>query len=136
MKTISLRRLSLGFLIAAALLAGSAQAQSTPSNASALSVAVSVAVPAAFVSEAGQYSVKGVQASAEGTVYVLEKIGSGVRGSVTIAGNVSGAASVGVGESVRFVATSTGMLLVSAGKVLAIIPNALGRALMKSDKLS
>lgn len=136
MNVMFLRRMSLGLVVATALLAGPVHAQSTPSNASAISVVASVVVPAMFISEAGTYVVKGVQASGEGTVYVLEKISDGVRGSLTIAGNVSGAASVGVGESVRFVATSAGMLLVSAGKVLAVIPNELGHALMKSDKLS
>lgn len=136
MKAPFLRRASICLTLGAVLLAGPVHAQSTPSDASTVSVAVSVLVPAAFISEAGQYVVKGVQASANGTVYVLEKISDGARGSVTISGNVSGAASVGMGESVRFVATSAGMLLVSAGKVLAIIPNELGKALMKSDKLS
>ncbi|WDZ95993.1 hypothetical protein Herbaro_21355 [Herbaspirillum sp. WKF16] len=136
MNAMFLRRMSLGVVVAAALLAGPAHAQSTPSNASTISVVTSVVLPAMFISEAGTYVVKGVQASGQGTLYVLEKASDGVRGSLTIAGNISGAVSVGVGESVRFVATSSGMLLVSAGKVLAIIPNELGRALMKSDKLS
>lgn len=136
MKANFLRRAFLVLAVNAALLAGPVHAQSTPSNASAVSVAVSVLVPAAFISEGGKYVVKGVQASGEGTVYVLEKISDGVRGSLTIAGNVSGAASVGVGASVTFVATASGTLMVSAGKVLAIIPNELGRALLKSDKLS
>lgn len=136
MKTSTLRRLTLISLTAAAVFCAPVHAQSTPSNASAVSVAASVLLPAAFISSAGQYVVKGVQASADGTVYVLENVSNGVRGSVTLAANASGAASVGVGESVKFVATSAGMLLVSAGKVLAIIPSELGRALMKSEKLS
>lgn len=139
MNARSLQRIVLSLAFATTLAGASltsAHAQSTPSNASGASLAISVILPAALISGAGQYVIKGVEASAQGTVYVVENISNGVRGSVTVAANISGAASVGVGESVRFVTTTSGMLLVAAGKVLAIIPNELGRALMKSEKLS
>lgn len=136
MKSPLLHRLSLSCVLVAALLAAPAYAQLRNSNASTVSVAVSVLVPAYFISEGGRYVVKGVEASAEGTVYVLEKLGEGVRASVTVGANVSGAASIGVGESVSFVTTASGTLLVASGKVLAIIPNALGKALLKNERLS
>ena len=136
MKSLSVQRLSLSCALVAALLASPVHAQSRNSDASTVSVAVSVIVPAVFISEAGRYVVKGVEGSANGTVYVLEKVGEGVRGSITVGANVSGAASVGVGASVSFVATASGTLMVASGKVLAIIPNALGKALLKNEKLS
>jgi hypothetical protein len=77
------------------LLGAPVHAQSHNSNASTVSVVVSVMLPAAFISEGGRYVVKGVEASADGTVYVLEKVGEGIRGSVTVGASVSGAASVG-----------------------------------------
>ena len=131
-----LHRLTLSCVLIAALLSAPVHAQSRKSDASTVSVVVSVMLPAAFISEGGRYVVKGVEASADGTVYVLEKVGEGIRGSVTVGANVSGAASVGVGESVSFVTSASGTLLAASGKVLAIIPNALGRALLKSEKLS
>ena len=94
MKSPLLHRLSLSCVLVAALLAAPAYAQSRNSNASTLSLAVSVIVPSYFISEGGRYVVKGVEASAEGTVYVLEKLGEGVRASVTVGANVSGAASI------------------------------------------
>lgn len=129
-------QLACALSLSGGLLTQTASAQSTASDASALSVVASVAAPALFLSEGGEYLVKGVQASANGSVYLLEKIGSGVRGSVTVSANVSGAASVAVGNVIKLTASAAGMLLVSAGQVLAIIPNELGKALMKSKKLS
>ncbi|ALU91705.1 hypothetical protein Hrubri_4560 [Herbaspirillum rubrisubalbicans M1] len=137
MKPPLLPRLSLFLALVSALLAGPAPAQSIIRfSPSTVSVVISVGLPALFISQTGRYVVKGVEASADGTVYVLEKLGEGVRGSVTVGTNVSGAASIGVGESVSFVTTTSGTLLVAAGKVLAIIPNALGEALLKNVKLS
>jgi hypothetical protein len=131
-----IRAVVLSCALSFSLLSNPAAAQSTASDASAISVVASVVAPAMFISEGGEYLVKGVEASGKGSVYVLEKIGTGVRGSVTVTTNVSGAVSVGVGASIKATATSAGMLLVSAGQVLAIIPNELGKALMKSKKIS
>jgi hypothetical protein len=114
----------------------SADAPSRASNMSAISEVVSVAAVPYFFSEAGEYLVKSVEASGKGTVYVLEKVGTSVRGSVTISANTSGAVSVGVGDGLKVTATSAGMLLVSAGQVLAIIPTELGKSLMESKKIS
>ncbi|MFL9926285.1 hypothetical protein PQR62_18565 [Herbaspirillum lusitanum] len=129
-------RTAIAFALCTALAGQPAAAQSTASDASAISVVASVVAPAFFISEASEYVVKGVEASANGTVYVLEKIGSGVRGSVTVGANISGAMSVGVGEVIKLSTTAAGTLLISAGKVLAIIPNALGKSLMQSRKIS
>ena len=131
-----LRTIALSCALSLSLLSQPAAAQSTASDASAISVVASVVAPAMFISEGGEYVVKGVEASGKGSVYVLEKIGTGVRGSITVSTNVSGAVSVGVGASIKATTTSAGMLLVSAGQVLAIIPNELGKALMKSRKVS
>lgn len=131
-----IRTFALSCALSCTLLSNPAAAQSTASDASAVSVVASVIAPALFISEGGEYVVKSVEASGKGSVYVLEKIGTGVRGSVTMSANVSGAASVGVGASIKATTTSAGVLLVSAGQVLAIIPNELGKALMKSKKIS
>lgn len=136
MKNLTLRRVAVVFSLCGALVANQTFAQSTASDMSAISVVASVVAPAYFISEGGEYLVKGVEASGNGTLYVLEKVGTGVRGSVTVAANASGAVSVGVGDILSTTATAAGMLLVSAGRVLAIIPTELGKSLMKSKKIS
>lgn len=136
MKNLTLRRVAVALSLCGALVANQTFAQSTVSDMSAISVVVSVLAPAYFISEGGEYLVKGVEASGNGVLYVLEKVGTGVRGSVTVTANASGAVSVGVGEVISVTASSAGMLLVSAGRVLAIVPTELGKSLMKSKKIS
>ncbi|WP_211461096.1 hypothetical protein [Collimonas silvisoli] len=136
MKNLTLRRVAVALSLCGALVANQSFAQSTVSDMSAISVVASVVAPAYFISEGGEYLVKGVEASGNGMLYVLEKVGTGVRGSVTVTANASGAVSVSVGEVISVTASSAGMLLVSAGRVLAIIPSELGKSLMKSKKIS
>lgn len=140
MNTLNLRRRAIHLVTALALSSGllcnSASAQSTASEMSGISVVASVVAPVLFITASGQFVVKGVQASADGVVYLLEKIGTGVQGSVTLASNASGAVSVGVGSVITVSATAAGMLLVSAGKVLAIVPNELGKTLLKNRRIS
>ena len=139
MKKMKFRQIAVALSLYATLIGNNAFAaggQSKASNMSAISVVVSVAAAPYFFSEAGEYLVKSVEASGKGSVYVLEKVGTGIRGSVTISANASGAVSVGVGDGLKVTATSAGMLLVSAGQVLAIIPTELGKSLMESKKIS
>src|SRR5947209_16703315 len=121
MKSMMFRRIAVPLSLYVCLIGNNAFAvggQSTASDMSAISVVVSVVAVPYFFSEAGEYLVKSVEASGKGTVYVLEKVGAGVRGLVTISATASGAVSVGVGDGLKVTATSAGMLLVSAGQVL------------------
>ena len=72
-----------------------ARAHVTASEASSalslLPVAVSVAAPVLLVAGAGAFTVVSVAASAEGSVWVLERASDGARASVRFAGHASAA---------------------------------------------
>lgn len=128
--------------IAAALLctAGTAQAQSDLSAASSglsvLSVAVSVGAVGGVLSAGGALVVVSVTAIAEGTVWVLERVSDGVRFSVRVAGQAAGATSVAVGTACVATTVVGGQILSAAGRVIAFIPNEIGRALLHNERLT
>lgn len=140
-------------LCASAVLANPAQAQSDISALSALSVlpvasvlagadasanAVGGSVAAtAMLSTAGaMLVVKGVEVSARGTVYVLERASDGARVSVEVIGRGAGAVSVVAGTVVTVSVIGAGMLLSAAGEAIAFLPNAVGRALLHNERLT
>lgn len=129
--------------------AGFAQAQSETSLAlSALPVASVVAAAAStgnsqeaavvplFLSAGGvSLVVAGVEASAKGVKYVLKNTADGVSAVVEVSGQAAGALSIGVGTVVQTSAIGAGVILSAAGKVLAFIPNEIGKALLHSERL-
>jgi hypothetical protein len=90
-----MKKLFLNSVLCAALITGgvsTAQAHPNASDASALSmlpIAVSVAAPVMFISGGAMLTVVAIEASAEGTVWVLERASDGVRASIAVAGGVS-----------------------------------------------
>ncbi|WP_235513915.1 hypothetical protein [Aquabacterium parvum] len=134
-----------GWLVAAcaglALLGATQRAFAHPnqaSEASALSmlpVAVSVTAPALLVSGTVALSVVAIQATADGMVWVLERASDGARISVKWASLSVGMASVAVGTVVTVSAVSAGWLLSTAGEVIALVPNTLGRALLHHEEV-
>ncbi len=125
-------------LAAALTLATSADAQSSRelSEASLVPVAISVALPVVLIAGVGSIVVTGVEASAEGTVWVVENVADGVKGSICFAGGAVGAAAIAVGTVVVVSAVATGMILSAAGHVIAFIPNELGRTLSYNQRVS
>lgn len=123
---------------AAMLAAGLGSASAHPndlSDASALSmlpVAVSVAAPVALLATGAALTVVSVAATAEGTVWVLERASDGARASLTFAGNVSAAA----GTAVVVTAFSAGWVLSAAGQAIAYIPNEIGAALLYNERVT
>ncbi len=112
-----------------------ARAHGEASEASALSmlpVAVSVAAPAIVLVGGAMLTVAAVQASATGTVWVLERASDGARMSLHFAGHASAA----LGAAVVVTAVSTGYVLSTAGAALAFIPNELGRALLHNERIT
>ena len=108
----------------------------TASVASAAAGAL-VAVPAAVLVGGAALTVAALQASAVGTVYVLERTSDGAQASVQVQvlGRGVGASAHGVGTVVVCSAIGTGVLLSAAGEVLAFVPNALGQALLHNERL-
>ena len=106
------------------------------SEASLVPVAISVALPIVLVAGVGSIVVTGVEASAQGTVWIVENVADGVKGSIRFAGRVVGAAAVSVGSVIVVTAVATGMVLSAAGHVIAFIPNEIGRTLSYNQRVS
>lgn len=126
----------MGLLLAAALAtAGGVRAHGASEASSALSllpVAVVVAAPAAVLSGGAVLTVVAVQASAEGTVWVLERASDGARLSLQLAGG----ALLASGTAVAVTAVASGWLLSQAGRVICFIPNQIGQALLHNERVT
>lgn len=116
----------------AATRAATPLASQASSTASALPVVVAVTAPAVLASGVGQLTVVSVQVSAVGSEWLLERASDGVRVGLTVSGAVSATA----GAVVEVSASRAGWILSTAGEVLAIVPNELGRALLHHERLS
>ena len=95
-----------------------------------------IAIPAAFSTAGAVLVVKGVEASAKGTVYLLERVSDGARASVEVSGEAASGASTAVGTSVFVSVISTGVVLSVAGKVIAFVPNEIGKVLLHNERVS
>lgn len=130
------RSLAFAMTVAAGSTAHAESNASQISDASLVSVAVSVALPVALVAGVGSVVVTGVEASAQGTVWVIENVADGVKGSICFAGRVVGTVVVAVGTVLVVTAVDTGMVLSAAGRVVAFIPNEIGRSLSYNQRVS
>jgi hypothetical protein len=139
---LSLKLLSIALSAAMALPAAmplQARAQSGLSEASTLSalpIAVSVVAPVAIIAGGAALTVVSVQASAVGTVIVLERASDGARATLQLSGRMLEGVSIGVGTAIAVTATSTGYVLSEAGRVLCLVPNELGRALLHNERIT
>ena len=123
--------------LALACATGPARAQVSELSAiSMLPVAVSVAAPALLISGGAVLTVVAVEASAEGTVWILERASDGARASITLSAMAAGGLSVAAGTAITVSAFSAGWVLSAAGKALAYIPNAIGEALLYNERVS
>jgi len=128
-------------VMAASLLAAAGQAlaqgggRGSASELSALSVLPVALVGASavgLVSGGAALTVAAVEVSADGTEWLLTRASDGARVSVRVAGG----ASVAVGEVVTVTAVTGGLLLSAAGRVIAWIPDQLGRALSHHERVT
>ena len=129
-------------LVTAALSAAllpSARAHSEVSEASALSMlpmAVSIAAPSMLLAGGAVLTIVSVQASAAGTVWVLERASDGARATLHFSGHVAQGAALSVGGAVMVTALASGYVLSAAGNAIAFIPNELGRALLHNERIT
>ncbi len=126
-------------IVAALAVHGAARAESAStelSDASVIPVAISVALPVVLVAGVGSIVVTGVQASADGTVWIVENVADGVKGSICFAGKAVGASVIAIGTVVVVTVVATGMVLSAAGHVIAFIPNEIGRTLSYNQRVS
>ncbi|MBP6677222.1 MAG: hypothetical protein KA185_18220 [Vitreoscilla sp.] len=130
-------------LLFAALLATagtSARPHGNPSSdlsaASAVPVAISIAAPSMVLMAGAQLVVLSVQATARGSVWVLERVADGVRFSVEVVGQ----SLVAVGTGVTVLVMGTGWLLSTAAEggsqALCFVPNEVGRALLHNEQVT
>lgn len=108
---------------------------SEASALSALPVAVSVSAPVLSVAAGSVLVLASVEVLADGTVWVLQRASDGARIVVKWSALSAGMASVAVGTAITVTAVSAGWVLSTAGEVLALIPNALGQALLHHERV-
>ena len=88
------------------------------------------------VAASGAVIVASVETVGDASVVVLTSVADGSRATLRLSGEAAHAASVVAGVSVEVVVQSSGYLLVAAGKVLAFVPNELGRALLHNSRVA
>lgn len=99
---------------------------------SMLPVAVSLVAPSAVLSAGVALTVVAVDASVDGTVWLLERVSDGVRLSL----NVAGQASLAAGTLVVVSAVGTGWILSQAGRAVCFVPNASGTSLLYNERVT
>lgn len=104
--------------------------ESAASMAGSASVVVSGSLFA--LTAAGSAVVASVETAGDGSVIVLRGLAGAGSASVRIAGG----ASVVVGSVVEVVALATGCALIHAGRMIAFVPNEIGRALVHRRAVS
>jgi hypothetical protein len=139
--TLSFHRCLVAAALAASLTTApiTARAHSDASEASALSllpVAVSVAAPSMLIAGGAVLTVVAVQASATGTVWVLERASDGARATLHLSGHALQHSALLAGSAVMVTALASGTLLSAAGQAIAFIPNELGRALIHNERIT
>jgi hypothetical protein len=108
---------------------------SEASALSALPVVMSISAPVLSVAAGSVLVLASVEVVADGTVWVLQRASDGARIVVKWSAISAGMASVAVGTAITVTAVSAGWVLSTAGTVLALIPNELGRALLHHERV-
>jgi hypothetical protein len=135
MKPILLMLLTLGCYAQAGEQHGSTDASSASELVTQGSATV-VYGSLSAVAASGTVVVESVEVAGEASVIVLAGASGAARATVRLSGQAARAASLVAGASVNAMATSTGTLLVAGGKVLAFIPNEIGKALIHHSRVS
>jgi hypothetical protein len=132
--------MSLLLLTGGARAEGEGQSGSTDlSNASALAAEGSATVAygsLSAVAASGTVLVESVEAAGDASMLVLAGASNAAHAALRLSGRAAREASLVVGASVNLVATSTGYLLVASGKLLAFIPNEIGKALIHHSRVN
>lgn len=103
----------------------------------ALSVAGNTVVQGSLmgITASGSLIIESVKASTSGVVVVLHASADAASVTLHLSGEVLQHAALASGTLIEVSAVSTGHLLISAGKVIAFIPNELGKALLHHEKI-
>lgn len=112
-----------------------AATDSTAASAEASQAAIAgsgmiVAGSAQLIHAGGALTVAGIDAVGDASVIVLRNAATGSEASVRAGTDVAQAGSLAVGQTVSVVADATGMSLIAGGRLVAFVPNEVGRALV------
>ena len=110
---------------------GSSQGSAAISAGSGEVIAGSLDIFAA----SGELVVIGLEKIGESTVILLKGASEAATASVKVSAEIAAAASFTVGSAVQVVTASTGYTLMTAGRVLAFIPNEVGRSLLYHQRI-
>jgi hypothetical protein len=116
-----------------------ARAHNEASEASAISalpVALVIAASAMLLVGGAALTVVSVQASANGTVWVLGRASDGAQATLQFAGSAGGASLAASGTAVLVTAVATGWLVSTAGQAIAFVPNQIGASLLYNDRIT
>lgn len=103
----------------------------------ALSVAGNTVVQGSLmgITASGSFVIESVKASTNGVVMVLHASADAASVTLQLSGEVVQHAALASGTLIEISAVSTGHLLISAGKIIAFIPNELGKALLHHEQI-
>jgi hypothetical protein len=88
-----------------------------------------VSIPIALAVSGSYLIVKTVESTARGTIYVLERASDGATAAIEMSGYAAHSA-------VTVSAIGAGVILISAGAAIAFIPNEIGRALLRNERIT
>ena len=83
----------------------------------------------------GKMSVTAVAQTSKGISYVIERASDGLKFTVEVLSGGAAKVSAAVGTAVTATVLGSGVVLVASGQALAFIPNAVGKALLGSEKV-
>lgn len=138
---MNVRKLAVSVVAATVLCVSGVQAQSdlskAVSTASVLSGAAGLVVVGStqMIAGASELTVVSMRAVGESTQIVVRGIGNSVEATVEVSTLAARDLSLAAGTVLSVVVESVGIALVAGGKILAFIPNELGRALIHQARI-
>lgn len=79
-----------------------------------------------------QLTIIAIKTVGESTFITLKAVGNSATVTIRVGSQVSGHLLHGAGQMIQAVATASGVILTSAGKVVAFLPNEMGKSLLYS----
>ena len=124
-------------LVAAPAFAQNASQASTHASRDLSLLTGSVVVGTLSVVAAGSVvTVQAVEQVGESVVVILKGASDAATASVKVAANSVGGVSLFVGQTIQVVAEASGQALYASGKLIAFIPNELGRSLVHHSRVN
>ena len=123
------------------LIAASSAHANSVTDPSRASINASIGIPVALVDgsaqlfkDGGQLSVTAVKTVGNVSVITLRGLAGGAEASVQVSSKVIEGSAIGVGSALQATVSTTGVLLVAAGKALMFVPNEIGKSLLHHSR--